>query len=434
MDPLVANSEVTGSIQECEIALDSLDSWVAPVSKAVPVVVKPGAGKIFKDPLGVICMISPWNYPCSIIMRPLIGAVAAGNCVLLKPSEVSEHTSEVMGRLILKYLDNKAIGVVQGGVDETSEVLKYKYDKILYTGNGFVGRIVMRAAAEHLTPVILELGGKSPLIIGPDVDMDKAVARISWGKFTNCGQTCIAPDYAFVHHTRYDEFIAKMKKQIKEFYGENPQESNDYAKIINSKHAARIKKLIDESKGTIACGGNADIEAAYVAPTIIENASFESSIMKDEIFGPVLPVFKLTNLDEAISFINDRPKPLALYVFSQDKKFVDKVLSETTSGGGCVNECLLHNMCKELPFGGVGESGMGAYNGKITFDEFTHHRGMLVRPQNSDLSIRFPPYTASKLQWLDRIDAATKVIVKSKKIILVGVLVLVSFIANKFLF
>jgi acyl-CoA reductase-like NAD-dependent aldehyde dehydrogenase len=312
-----------------------------------------------------------------------------------------------MGNLLEKYLDDKAILVVQGGVAETTELLKQKFDKIIYTGNGDVGRVIMRAAAEHLTPVILELGGKSPLVIGPDVNMERAVPRITWGKFINCGQTCIAPDYVMVHESRYDEFLASMKKQIQKFYGDNPQESPDYGKIINPRHAARIEALM-RSSGEVYCGGKVDQEAAYVEPTLIVNADVESELMRKEIFGPLLPVMKYSNVDSVIQFINDRPKPLALYVFAQDKGFIDKVLTNTSSGGGCVNETVMHNICKELPFGGVGDSGMGAYNGKISFDSFSHHKGMLVRSQSKDVDLRFPPYTPSKLAWLNRIDAFTQ--------------------------
>jgi len=354
---------------------------------------------------------------------------------VVKPSEVAANTAAVMGRLLEKYMDKTTLAVIQGGVDETTELLRHKFDKILYTGNGFVGRIVMRAAAEHLTPVILELGGKSPLIIGPDVNMERAVARICWGKFLNCGQTCIAPDYVFVHHTRYNDFLEKMKAQIKDFYGSDPRKSTDYGKIINSRHAERITKLVDSSGGRVVTAGydQVDIAAAYIPPTIVVDAKMDSKLMEDEIFGPVLPVFPMEDLDQTIHFINDRPKPLALYVFSQDQAFINKVLSETTSGGGCVNEILMHNMCKELPFGGVGESGMGAYNGKRSFDEFTHQKPMLVRKQNSDFAIRFTPFTPAKLAWLNRIDNVARFMSKNQRTLVVTLVVILSAICYKVL-
>jgi len=291
----------------------------------------------------------------------------------------------------------------------------------------------MRAAAEYLTPVILELGGKSPLVIGPDVDMDRAVARICWGKFVNCGQTCIAPDYAFVAETRYTEFVEKMKDQIQVFYGKDPRTSGDYGKIINSNHATRISKLIQSSGGKVVCGGDVDVEAAYISPTLITDVDLNSKLMTDEIFGPVLPIMPMKDVSEAINFINDRAKPLAVYVFSQDKTFIDRVLTETTSGGGCVNETLMHNICKELPFGGVGESGMGAYNGKRTFDEFTHHKPMLVRSQNKDFAIRFPPYTKSKLDLLTKIDSFTRFLGKNRSMIIFSFVALLSALCYKFL-
>jgi len=436
MDALVRDAEVSGSLQECEQALAQLDSWTKPDSTSVPAIIQPGSGAIYKDPLGIICMISAWNYPCSLLVRPLVGAIAAGNAVVIKPSEVSVNTSGLMGSLVEKYLDNKAIIVINGGVAETTELLKQKFDKIIYTGNGEVGKIIMRAAAEHLTPVILELGGKSPLIVGPDVNMDNAVPRIVWGKFTNCGQTCIAPDYAYVHESRYDEFLKKMKQQIADFYGADPSKSSDYGKIINSRHAARIDGLI-KSSGNVFCGGVVDEEAAYVAPTLVTDASVDSPLMTKEIFGPVLPVFRYKNVSDVIDFINDRPKPLALYVFAKDQEFINNVLTNTTSGGGCVNEVLMHNICKELPFGGVGDSGMGAYNGKISFDSFTHHKGMLKRPNSSDLSLRFPPYTDSKMSWLARIDKIVAVVGKNKKaltVVLASVLAFVVFKLYKYFY
>eukprot|EP01126_Amoeba_proteus_P063720 TRINITY_DN8809_c0_g1_i6.p1 TRINITY_DN8809_c0_g1~~TRINITY_DN8809_c0_g1_i6.p1 ORF type:complete len:307 (+),score=59.20 TRINITY_DN8809_c0_g1_i6:711-1631(+) len=258
-------------------------------------------------------------------------------------------------------------------------------------------------SAEHLTPVILELGGKSPLIIDSDTKLDNVVPRICWGKFVNCGQTCIAPDYALVARDRYDEFVDKMKTQVKKFYGEDPSTSTDYGKMINQRHTERVAKLM-RSGGKVAFGGVVDVSKSYISPTLLVDVDLESEIMKEEIFGPVLPIVPVDGIDQAIDFINSRPKPLALYVFSQNQKVVDKVLSTTTSGGGCVNDCILHNICKEMPFGGVGESGMGAYNGKITFDTFTHQKSFLVRTQASDPDLRFPPYTPNKLMWLQRLQ------------------------------
>jgi len=264
----------------------------------------------------------------------------------------------------------------------------------------------MTAAAKHLTPVILELGGKSPVIIDKNCNLKTAVPRIVWGKFTNAGQTCIAPDYILVHKSRHDEFISLCKEAIENFYGGKPDQSADYARIINVNHTNRLAKLMQGGK--VACGGEVRPDDRYIAPTLLTGVDVDSQLMQDEIFGPLLPILPYEDVDFAINFVNDRPKPLALYVFTSDNSFADRVLAETHSGGGAVNECLLHNICKKLPFGGVGESGMGAYNGKITFDSFTHRKGFLLRSLGGDLSLRFPPFTETKLSRLELITSIPK--------------------------
>jgi len=292
-------------------------------------------------------------------------------------------------------LDQKYFAVVQGGKEETSEVLKLKFDTIVYTGGCAVGKIVMEAASKHLTPVLLELGGKCPVIIDKDANLDVAVPRITWGKFINCGQVCLAPDYVLVHKSKEKEFLEKMKDCIDKFYSKNPKESQDYGKIINPRHTSRLASLL--TGGTTFTGGDVDVEKCYIAPTLLTNVDLTSPLMQDEVFGPLLSVIPYDKIDEAIEFVNDRPKPLALYVFTKHDSFAEKVLTRTSSGGACVNEVILHNTIPDLRFGGVGDSGCGGYNGKYSFDSFTHQKGVMANSQKGDLSLRFPPFTKEKV-------------------------------------
>jgi len=336
-------------------------------------------------------------------VRPLIGAIAAGNAVIIKPSEVSTNVTDVIVNLFPKYFDQQFIRVITGGPEETTELLKLQFDHILYTGNGIVGKIVMKAAAEHLTPVTLELGGKSPIIIDSSVDLKVAVPRICWGKFANTGQTCVAPDYALVLKDQYEPFLAEMKKCIKKFYGDNPKESDDFGKIISPRHAKRVADLI---KGVdIYCGGETDIDNCYIAPTLVQNVVLDSKLMTEEIFGPVLPVIPMNNVADCINFVNQRPKPLALYVFSNNKQVVDDILGRTSSGGGGINEVIMQATCPHLPFGGVGPSGIGKYYGKTTFDIFSNGKAFLSKSLGSDPGLRFPPFTSSKVKWLFRLNS-----------------------------
>jgi aldehyde dehydrogenase (NAD+) len=333
----------------------------------------------------------------------LVGIIAGGNTCVIKPSEVSAATEAAFARLVPKYLDPEAFIVIRGAADETTVLLKERFDHIFYTGNGVVGRIVMRAAAEHLTPVTLELGGKSPCIIDRDADLDKSVPRLTWGKFYNAGQTCIAPDYVLVHKDKMQPLIEKLQNTIKDFYGSDPSQSQDYCKVINSRHTMRLKELLNGQN--VVAGGQVDVDKCYISPTLVANPRPDSKLMQDEIFGPILPIIPINNLDEAIDFVNSRDKPLALYIFSKNKSNVQKVIETTSSGGVGVNECILHNICTDLPFGGVGPSGMGSYNGKHTFQTFTHEKGVLIRPQASDPSLRFPPYTPGKVKILSKLNS-----------------------------
>lgn len=386
---------------ELKYALKHLDRWVKPRKAKAPLPVLPAKARIVPEPLGVVLIISPWNYPLQLALGPLIGAIAAGNAAIVKPSEVAPATSAIIARLVPKYLDRDAVAVIEGGVSETTTLLAQRFDHIFYTGNGTVGRIVMKAAAEHLTPVTLELGGKSPCIVDEDVDLDVAARRIVWGKFFNAGQTCVAPDYVLVHERIAPRFLDKVKDTLRDFYGDDPKQSRDFARIINSRHHARLSKLL--ANGEVVAGGQADAKERYIAPTVLKNVSPDAPVMQEEIFGPILPVLEVPSVEAAIDFVNERDKPLALYVFTNDRDHARRVIDHTSSGGACINDCVSHLAPPELPFGGVGPSGMGAYHGKASFDTFTHEKSVLDKATKLDAPLRYPPYVDQKLKWAKRL-------------------------------
>jgi aldehyde dehydrogenase (NAD+) len=352
--------------------------------------------------LGVVLIISPWNYPLQLLLVPLVGAIAAGNCAVLKPSEITPAMSDLFARRLPNYVDRESIQVVEGGVAETTALLAERFDHIFYTGNGTVGRIVMEAAAKHLTPVTLELGGKSPCIVDQHTDLDVAAKRIIWGKFFNAGQTCVAPDYVLVQQAIEDALLARMKQTLVEFFGDDPSKSPDYGRIVNERHHQRLMKLLPGS-GEVVAGGVGDEEKRYIAPTILRNVPADAPVMADEIFGPILPVLKYAGIDEAIARVNARPKPLALYLFTNDEEVQKRVLERTSSGGVTVNHTLLHLTVPALPFGGVGASGLGAYHGKFSFETFSHRKSVLIKPTWLDLKFIYPPYDKTKrklVRWL----------------------------------
>jgi aldehyde dehydrogenase (NAD+) len=386
---------------ELRLARKKLASWVKPERVWTSLAAMPGRSYVYREPLGVTLIITPWNYPFQLAVLPLIGAIAAGNCVMLKPSEISSRVSALLAKWLPRYLDPKAIQVMEGGVPETTALLREKWDHIFYTGNGRVGRIVMEAAAKHLTPVTLELGGKSPCIVDESADLDTAAKRIVHGKFVNAGQTCVAPDYVLVHDHVHDALVNRMASTIREFYGDDPQKSPDFARIIDERHHARLTRLL--SNADVVTGGETDLSDRYIAPTILKNVKEEDPVMQEEIFGPILPVISVPSIDSAIAFVNRHAKPLALYAFARNKDVQDRVLASTTAGGTTINHVWLHLGVPELPFGGVGESGMGAYHGRHTFETFSHRRSVLKKPTLADLPILFPPYAAWKLRWLKRL-------------------------------
>jgi len=378
-----------------------LKGWMRPEKVRTELIFRPATSRIHREPYGVALIIGPWNYPFQLVMTPLIGAVAAGNCAVVKPSEVSPATSALIADMLPRYVDPSCVKVVEGGVPETTALLKERFDYIFYTGSPAVGRIVMAAAARHLTPVTLELGGKNPCIVDRDVDLEVAVRRILWGKYTNAGQTCLAPDYILAHEGIHDELLEQLKKGITECYGADPQRSPDYGRIVNGRHFTRVMKLM--GSGEVVVGGQSNADQRYVAPTVLKDVAPDSPVMAEEIFGPILPVLSVPNIEHAISFANARPKALALYIFSRDKDVQRRVIEATSSGGASINHAWYHVGVQGLPFGGVGESGMGAYHGRASFETFAHRKSVLDKPTFPDLPLTYPPYTEGKKKWIQRL-------------------------------
>jgi aldehyde dehydrogenase (NAD+) len=388
------------SITEIELIIKNLKKWTEPRKVSTPLVSMPGSSHRIPQPLGVVLVIAPWNYPIQLLMIPVAGAIAAGNAVVMKPSEVSSATSAVLGKLVPQYFDKDAIAIVEGAVPETTQLLAEKFDHIFYTGNGTVGRVVMRAAAENLTPVTLELGGKSPTIVDKSANLAVAGRRIAWAKYVNAGQTCVAPDYVLAHADIADKLVDEIRKSVKDFYGSDPQQSGDFARISSPRHFSRLKAML--TSGKIAIGGESDERQRYIAPTVLVDVTASDSVMQEEIFGPILPVLTVQSIDEAINFVNARSHPLALYVFAEDQKVNDKVVASTTSGGVTVNGTIFHMTGPFLPFGGVGESGMGAYHGRAGVDTFQHLKPVLKRSTRVDAPLAYPPYTKRKFAILKK--------------------------------
>ncbi|MEQ8468900.1 aldehyde dehydrogenase [Coleofasciculus sp. E1-EBD-02] len=388
------------AIAEINYAIKHLKSWVKPKKVGVGLEQFPASGKIYPEPLGVVLIISPWNYPFQLLISPLVGAIAAGNCAVLKPSEIAAHTSSAIANLIQKTFDPAYIAVVEGDADTSKALLAEKFDHIFFTGGTAIGKIVMEAAAKHLTPVTLELGGKSPCIVDADTDLKDTAKRITWGKYLNAGQTCIAPDYLLVDRRIKSDLLTEVQKCVADFYGQEPEKSPDYARIISHRHFDRLVPLL--KNGEIVIGGQTRPEDKYIAPTVIDGVSWDSPVMEEEIFGPILPVLEYQDLNDAIAQINARPKPLALYLFSKDKQKQQQVLQQTSSGGVCLNDTVMQVGVTTLPFGGVGDSGMGNYHGKASFDTFSHFKSVLKKGFWFDLNWRYPPYNG-KLSLFKRI-------------------------------
>lgn len=380
-------------------AAKNVKKWMKPEKVSASLASLPASAAIRPEPLGVVLVISAWNFPFLLSLDPMIGAIAAGNCVVLKPSEVAPASSALLARIIPKYLDSSAIRVVEGAVPETTALLDQAWDHIFYTGSPRVGKVVLAAAAKHLTPTTLELGGKSPCIVDSTPDLDVVAKRITWGKWaSNNGQACIAPDYLLVEESVVPKLITKMKETLKEFYGEDPSTSKDISRMINIGHFHRMAALLNH-EGTlekVVHGGQVTEKTLFIAPTIILDPPMDAPIMQEEIFGPLMVILTVKNIDEAIKIVKSGPKPLALYMFSTNSSAVEQVVEETSSGGVTINDCLMHFVQHSLPFGGVGNSGMGAYHGKHSFDVFSHKKGVVYRYLMGDVAVRYPPYTPKK--------------------------------------
>lgn len=386
---------------EISHAIKNLKKWMSKTSVSTPLFLFPSSSSIIREPLGVCLIIAPWNYPFQLLIAPLIGAIAGGNCAVLKPSEIAMHTSVVIAEMITEFFDEKFITVVEGdGAVVVPKLMnENRFDHVFFTGSIPVGREIAKLAAEKLVPVTLELGGKSPCIVDEDADIKVAAKRVVWGKFTNAGQTCVAPDYVLVHEKNKNELVEEMKKSINEFYGSEPIKSADYGRVINKKRLDKLKSYLSE--GTVITGGDVNKEQLYFSPTLMENIAEEAPLMKEEIFGPILPVITFKEQSEALAIIHQNSHPLSLYYFGNNKEKEDYFITNVQFGGGCINNTLVHLANADLPFGGVGNSGVGAYHGKFSFDTFTRAKGILKTATWMDPAVKYPPYKGKlkMLRW-----------------------------------
>ncbi|KAL1561221.1 aldehyde dehydrogenase (NAD(+)) [Salvia divinorum] len=395
--------EISGVSASCKLALKELNRWMKPQKVKTSLITFPSSAKIVSEPFGVVLVISAWNFPLLLSLDPVVGAIAAGNAVVLKPSESSPATSSLLAKLVGKYMDASAVRVVEGAVAETAALLEQKWDKILYTGGGKVGRIVLSAAAKHLTPVILELGGKCPVVVDSAVNLKVAARRIIAGKWcANSGQTCISPDYIITTKDFAPQLVNALSAQLDKFFGKEPLRSKELSSIVNIHHFNRLVKLLDDDEVSrkIVRGGERDQSNLKIAPTIISGVSTDSLLMDEEIFGPILPIITVDQIEECVGVINAKEKPLAAYLFTNDKKLEDKFVRNISAGAMIINDTVIHFFEAGLPFGGVGGSGMGAYHGKFSFDAFSHKKALLKRSFAVDISARYPPYTPGKRRFL----------------------------------
>ncbi len=379
---------------EADHALSHLRQWMKPLSVGTPPMLQPAHVQVQFDPLGVGLIIGTWNYPLMLTLSPLIAAIAGGNAAVIKPSEVAPATADVIVRLLPEYLDREAFSVVLGAAPVTTALLEQQWDHIFFTGGTAVAKVVMTAAAKNLTPVVLELGGKSPTIVHSSANLRVAARRITQGRWNNTGQTCTAPDYVLVFKDIAGQFLEHLKEAIVEFYGDDPQQSPDYGRIVNTRHFDRLTALL--TSGTIYHGGQHDRADKFIAPTVLVNVSAESPVMQEEIFGPILPVLEVNNVQQVIDFVNARPSPLGLYLFAEDQHVVQQILDSTASGDAGVNECTIQPLIPDLPFGGVGNSGMGKYHGEWGFRTYTNTRGVVYHDTAVDPDLRYPPYSRQK--------------------------------------
>lgn len=387
--------------EELRYTIKNLKKWSKTKCVKTPITQFPAKSFIYQEPYGIVLIMSPWNYPFQLTIAPLIGAISGGNCAVLKPSAYSANTSAVICRMIKEVFSPSYVDVIQGGRVENEALLNQKFDYIFFTGSGDVGKIVLEKAAKNLTPVSLELGGKSPCIVDETADIKLAAKRIIWGKLLNAGQTCVCPDYILVHRDVKEKLIKQMERMICKMYGKDPINSPDYPKMINEKHFLRVKGLLEGE--SIVTGGNVNESTLQIAPTILDNITWNSPIMQEEIFGPILPILVFDALSDVVQWVNTKPKPLALYFFTKNKERENYVLSNISYGGGCINDTIVHLGTSHLPFGGIGASGMGAYHGKASFDTFSHGKSIMKKSLLIDIPLRYAPFK-NHLEWLKRIQ------------------------------
>lgn len=391
-------SEIGFVLSEISHTVKHLKKWMKPVAVKSPMTVFSSKSYVCKQPYGSVLIIGPFNYPFQLLIEPLVAAVSAGNCAVISPSELTPNTAEVIRKMISETFDSDFIYCAEGGIENNGVLLRNRFDKIFFTGSINVGKIVMRAAAENLVPVTLELGGKSPVIVGKSAKLQVACERIVWGKFMNAGQTCVAPDYVFVQKSVFDQFIEILKDTIVSFYGKDVRNCPDYGRIVNDRHMKRLSAMLEHDRAYIIFGGETDESVRYIGPTVLCPSDTEgAACMQEEIFGPLLPVFVYDDISEPLSYINAHEKPLALYIFSENKEETDYILQNTSSGGVSINDTVSHIINQNLPFGGVGQSGMGNYHGEYGFLDFTHLRSVLKRSTRFRLRLAFPPFSQKKL-------------------------------------
>ncbi|MBE1557065.1 aldehyde dehydrogenase [Sporosarcina limicola] len=369
-----------------------LEEWMEQETVKTPIHLQPAKSFIIREPYGSVLIIGPFNYPFQLVMEPLVGAIAGGNCAIVKPSETSVHTAQIVKKLLSKIYPSEYIRVVEGEREETSALIHASFDKIFFTGSVAIGKVVMKAAAERLTPITLELGGKSPALVDQTADLRKAAERIVWGKFVNAGQTCVAPDYVLVHHSVKEELLNEMIRTIHKFYGKEATDGPDYGRIVNGKHFDRLVGILKNERVQILYGGNFDRSDLYIEPTLLDNVSWDGAAMENEIFGPILPILSYGNLGEAVHQIRQLPKPLSAYMFTENEQAADYFIEQLPFGGGCINDTIAHVGNVNLPFGGVGPSGMNAYHGRDSFNVFTHTKAMMKKSTKIPMKLAFPPY------------------------------------------
>lgn len=392
--------EISSVRQELNLFQGQLRHWLRPERVAVPLIMQPSRAWVVAEPLGCVLILGPWNYPLMLLLSPLVAALGAGNTAVLKPSEHAPRTGELLAARLQQHMDGEVVSVAMGGPETAQALLSQRFDHVFFTGGNRVGRLVMEQAAKTLTPVTLELGGKNPCLVAEDANIPLAARRIAWGRFLNGGQTCLAPDYVLVAPAVRNTFLAALRQAIVDFYGDDPRTSPDFGRIVNDAQFQRLAALLQERP--VLWGGHMEPTERYIAPTVVAVECWDDPLMEEEIFGPVLPILPLTSLEEAVDAISGRPQPLAIYLFSGRQAWRDRVLASTNSGAVCFNDVVLQGLLPQLPFGGVGESGMGAYHGRAGFVRFSHQRSVMQRPQGFDAPWRYPPY-GNRLGWMKRL-------------------------------